>query len=144
MRAPELIEFLYIARAFCFSHTRTTGVAAACLDGVRRAGTGASRIESLWATEVLQGGPGAAGRHGPSENAHHSRCWLAIAALAHRLSRELFRKGCAGDGHSGSTVPKGPSARAYLVAATHRGGVWTALEAFGKWGSGWDDLTDRF
>jgi glycine C-acetyltransferase len=57
------------------------------------------------------------------------------AALAHRLSRELFEEGVLATGIGFPTVPKGRARVRTIVAATHtRGELDRALEAFGKVG----------
>jgi glycine C-acetyltransferase len=133
----ELIEFLYHrARPFLFSTSHPPAVAAACLAAFDVLEQEPERIESLWAnTKYFKAGLAAAGFDTGASETPITPVLVGDAALAHRLSRELFEKGVLATGIGFPTVPKGRARVRTIVAATHtRGELDRALEAFGKVG----------
>jgi glycine C-acetyltransferase len=133
----ELIEFLYHrARPFLFSTSHPPAVAAACLAAFDVLEQEPERIESLWAnTKYFKAGLAAAGFDTGASETPITPVLVGDAALAHRLSRELFEEGVLATGIGFPTVPKGRARVRTIVAATHtRGELDRALEAFGKVG----------
>jgi glycine C-acetyltransferase len=133
----ELIEFLYHrARPFLFSTSHPPAVAAACLAAFDVLEQEPERIESLWDnTKYFKAGLAAAGFDTGASETPITPVLVGDAALAHRLSRELFEEGVLATGIGFPTVPKGRARVRTIVAATHtRGELDRALEAFQKVG----------
>jgi glycine C-acetyltransferase len=133
----ELIEFLYHrARPFLFSTSHPPAVAAACLAAFDVLEQEPERIQSLWDnTKYFKAGLAAAGFDTGASETPITPVLVGDAALAHRLSRELFEEGVLATGIGFPTVPKGRARVRTIVAATHtRGELDRALEAFGKVG----------
>ena len=133
----ELIEFLYHrARPFLFSTSHPPAVAAACLAAFDVLEQEPERIQSLWDnTKYFKAGLAAAGFDTGASETPITPVLVGEAALAHRLSRELFEEGVLATGIGFPTVPKGRARVRTIVAATHtRGELDRALEAFQKVG----------
>jgi glycine C-acetyltransferase len=133
----DLIEFLYHrARPFLFSTSHPPAVAAACLAAFDVLEQEPERIQSLRDnTKYFKAGLAAAGFDTGASETPITPVLVGDAALAHRLSRELFEEGVLATGIGFPTVPKGRARVRTIVAATHtRGELDRALEAFGKVG----------
>jgi glycine C-acetyltransferase len=134
----DLIEFLYHrARPFLFSTSHPPAVAAACLAAFDVLEQEPERIQSLWEnTRYFKAGLAAAGFDTGVSETPITPILVGDAALAHRLSRELFEEGVLATGIGFPTVPKGRARVRTIVAATHtREELDRALEAFRKVGA---------
>ena len=133
----DLIEFLYHrARPFVFSTSHPPAVAASCLAAFDVLEQEPERIQSLWDnTKYFKAGLTAAGFDTGVSETPITPVFVGEAALAHRLSRELFEEGVLATGIGFPTVPKGRARVRTIVAATHtRQELDHALEAFRKVG----------
>jgi glycine C-acetyltransferase len=133
----DLIEFLYHrARPFLFSTSHPPAVAAACLAAFDVLEREPERIQSLWDNaKYFKAGLTAAGFDTGASETPITPVFVGEAALAHRLSRELFEEGVLATGIGFPTVPKGRARVRTIVAATHtRQELDRALEAFRKVG----------
>ena len=133
----DLIEFLYHrARPFLFSTSHPPAVAASCLAAFDVLEQEPERIQSLWDnTKYFKAGLTAAGFDTGVSETPITPVFVGEAALAHRLSRELFEEGVLATGIGFPTVPKGRARVRTIVAATHtRQELDHALEAFRKVG----------
>jgi glycine C-acetyltransferase len=133
----DLIEFLYHrARPFLFSTSHPPAVAAACLAAFDVLEQEPERIASLWDnTKYFKAGLSAAGFDTGASETPITPVMVGDAALAHRLSRELFEEGVLATGIGFPTVPKGRARVRTIVAATHtHEELDRALEAFQKVG----------
>src|ERR1017187_3126983 len=133
----DLIDFLYHrARPFLFSTSHPPAVAASCLAAFDVLEEEPERIQSLWDnTKYFKAGLTAAGFDTGVSETPITPVFVGEAALAHRLSRELFEEGVLATGIGFPTVPKGRARVRTIVAATHtRQELDHALEAFRKVG----------
>jgi glycine C-acetyltransferase len=133
----DLIEFLYHrARPFLFSTSHPPAVAASCLAAFDVLEQEPERIRNLWEnTKYFKAGLAAAGFDTGASETPITPVLVGDAALAHRLSRELFEEGVLATGIGFPTVPKGRARVRTIVAATHtKGDLERALEAFRKVG----------
>jgi glycine C-acetyltransferase len=133
----ELIEFLYHrARPFLFSTSHPPAVAASCMAAFDVLEQEPERIEQLWDnTRYLKAGLTSAGFNTGISETPITPVIVGDAALAHRLSRELFEEGVLATGIGFPTVPKGKARVRTIVTATHtRQELDRALEAFQKVG----------
>jgi glycine C-acetyltransferase len=129
----ELIEFLYHrARPFLFSTSHPPAVAASCLAAFDVLEQEPERIERLWEnTRYFKAGLSAAGFNTGMSETPITPVIVGEAALAHRLSRELFDEGVLATGIGFPTVPKGKARVRTIVAATHtKDQLDRALDAF--------------
>jgi glycine C-acetyltransferase len=134
----DLIEFLYHrARPFLFSTSHPPAVAAACLAAFDVLEQEPERIASLWEnTRYFKAGLTAAGFDTGASETPITPVMVGDAALAHRLSRDLFEEGVLATGIGFPTVAKGRARVRTIVAATHtKGELDRALEAFRKVGA---------
>jgi glycine C-acetyltransferase len=117
----DLIEFLYHrARPFLYSTSHPPAVAAACLAAFDVLEQEPERIEKLWDnTKYFKQGLGAAGFHTGMSETPITPVIVGEAALAHRLSRELFEEGVLATGIGFPTVAKGKARVRTIVSATH-------------------------
>ena len=134
----DLIEFLYHrARPFLFSTSHPPAVAAACLAAFDVLEQEPERIEQLWEnTRYFKAGldrrPGF--DTGISETPI-TPVMVGDAALAHKLSRELFDAGVLATGIGFPTVPKDKARVRTIVASTHtKAELDQALEVFARVG----------
>jgi glycine C-acetyltransferase len=133
----DLIEFLYHrARPFLFSTSHPPALAAACLAAFDVLEQEPERIQNLWEnTRYFKAGLAAAGFDTGASQTPITPVLVGDAALAHRLSRELFEEGVLATGIGFPTVPKGRARVRTIVAATHtKGELDRALEAFRRVG----------
>ena len=133
----DLIEFLYHrARPFLFSTSHPPAVAAACLAAFDVLEQEPERIEQLWNnTRYFKQGLQSAGFDTGISETPITPVFTGDAALAFRLSRELFDEGVLATGIGFPTVPKGKARVRTIVASTHtRAELDQALEAFKKVG----------
>ncbi len=133
----DLIEFLYHrARPFLFSTSHPPAVAAACLAAFDVLEQEPQRIDRLWEnTRYFKQGLASAGFNTGISETPITPVIVGEAALAHRLSRELFEEGVLATGIGFPTVAKGKARVRTIVAATHtRGELDQALDAFRKVG----------
>jgi len=133
----DLIEFLYHrARPFLFSTSHPPAVAAACLAAFDVLEQEPERIEKLWDnTRYFKQGLKSAGFNTGISETPITPVIVGEAALAYRLSRELFEEGVLATGIGFPTVAKGKARVRTIVAATHtRAELDRALEAFQKVG----------
>jgi glycine C-acetyltransferase len=129
----DLIEFLYHrARPFLFSTSHPPAVAAACLAAFDVLETEPERIERLWDnTRYFKQGLAEAGFDTGISETPITPVMTGDAALAHRLSRELFEGGVLATGIGFPTVPKGKARVRTIVTATHtRSELDRALDVF--------------
>jgi glycine C-acetyltransferase len=133
----DLIEFLYHrARPFLFSTSHPPAVAAACLAAFDVLEQEPERIEALWANaRYFKQGLASAGFNTGISETPITPVIVGEAALAHRLSRELFEEGVLATGIGFPTVAKGKARVRTIVASTHtRADLDRALEVFEKVG----------
>src|SRR5476651_1136233 len=133
----DLIEFLYHrARPFLFSTSHPPAVAAACLAAFDVLEQEPERIEKLWDnTRYFKQGLKSAGFNTGISETPITPVIVGEAALAYRLSGELFEEGVLATGIGFPTVAKGKARVRTIVAATHtRAELDRALEAFQKVG----------
>jgi len=133
----DLIEFLYHrARPFLFSTSHPPAVAASCLAAFDVLEREPERIAALWDnTRYFKAGLTAAGFDTGASETPITPVMVGEAALAHRLSRELFEEGVLATGIGFPTVPKGRARVRTIVTATHtKEELDRAMEAFGKVG----------
>jgi glycine C-acetyltransferase len=133
----DLIEFLYHrARPFLFSTSHPPAVAAACMAAFDVLEQEPELIERLWEnTRYFKAGLTAAGLQTGASETPITPVMAGDAALAHRLSRELFEEGVFATGIGFPTVPKGKARVRTIVSAGHsRAELDRALEAFRKVG----------
>jgi glycine C-acetyltransferase len=133
----DLIEYLYHrARPFLFSTSHPPAVAAACLAAFDILEQEPERIRQLWDnTYYFKRGLTEAGFDTGISETPITPVMVGDAALAHRLSRELFAEGVLATGIGFPTVPKGKARVRTIVTATHtREELDRALEAFQKVG----------
>jgi glycine C-acetyltransferase len=133
----DLIDFLYHrARPFLFSTSHPPAVAASCLAAFDVLEQEPERIRNLWEnTKYFKAGLAAAGFDTGASETPITPVLVGDAALAHRLSRELFEEGVLATGIGFPTVPKDRARVRTIVAATHtKGELDRALEAFRKVG----------
>ena len=129
----ELIEFLYHrARPFLFSTSHPPAVAASCIAAFDVLEQEPERIQRLWDnTKYFKAGLTAAGFNTGMSETPITPVIVGEAALAHRLSRELFQEGVLATGIGFPTVAKGKARVRTIVTATHtRQELDRALEAF--------------
>ncbi|MBZ5584876.1 MAG: glycine C-acetyltransferase [Acidobacteriia bacterium] len=129
----ELIEFLYHrARPFLFSTSHPPAVAASCIAAFDVLEQEPERIQRLWDnTKCFKAGLTAAGFNTGMSETPITPVIVGEAALAHRLSRELFQEGVLATGIGFPTVAKGKARVRTIVTATHtRQELDRALEAF--------------
>ncbi|HEY1493405.1 MAG TPA: glycine C-acetyltransferase [Candidatus Solibacter sp.] len=133
----DLIEFLYHrARPFLFSTSHPPAVAAACLAAFDVLEQEPERIEQLWDnTRYFKKGLQEAGFDTGISETPITPVIVGEAALAHKLSRELFEEGVLATGIGFPTVAKGKARVRTIVASTHtEAELDQALEAFRKVG----------
>ena len=133
----DLIEFLYHrARPFLFSTSHPPAVAAACLAAFDVLEQEPERIEQLWEnTRYFKKGLQDAGFDTGISETPITPVMVGDAALAHRLSRELFEEGVLATGIGFPTVPKGRARVRTIVASTHtQSELDQALEVFRRVG----------
>ena len=133
----DLIEFLYHrARPFLFSTSHPPAVAAACLAAFDVLEREPERIDALWANaRYFKHGLASAGFNTGISETPITPVIVGEAALAHRLSRELFEEGVLATGIGFPTVAKGKARVRTIVASTHsRADLDRALEVFEKVG----------
>jgi glycine C-acetyltransferase len=133
----DLIEFLYHrARPFLFSTSHPPAVAAACLAAFDVLEQEPERIQALWDnTKYFKAGLTAAGFNTGVSETPITPVIVGEAALAHKLSQNLFDQGVLATGIGFPTVPKGKARVRTIVTATHtREELDRALEAFQKVG----------
>jgi glycine C-acetyltransferase len=133
----DLIEFLYHrARPFLFSTSHPPAVAASCLAAFDVLEQEPERIDRLWENaRYFKAGLAAAGFDTGMSETPITPVLAGEAALAHRLSRELFEEGVLATGIGFPTVPKGKARVRTIVNATHtKAELDRALEAFRKVG----------
>ncbi|HTX39884.1 MAG TPA: glycine C-acetyltransferase [Bryobacteraceae bacterium] len=129
----DLIEFLYHrARPFLFSTSHPPAVAAACLAAFDVLEQEPERIATLWEnTRYFKRGLTGAGFNTGISETPITPVIVGEAALAHQLSRELFKEGVLATGIGFPTVPKGKARVRTIVTATHtRAELDRALETF--------------
>jgi len=133
----DLIEFLYHrARPFLFSTSHPPAVAAACLAAFDVLEQEPERMEKLWDnTRYFKEGLRAAGFDTGMSETPITPAIVGDAALAHRLSSELFSEGVLATGIGFPTVPKGKARVRTIVSASHtKEELDGALAAFRKVG----------
>src|SRR3954451_9487757 len=133
----DLIEFLYHrARPFLFSTSHPPAVAAACLAAFDVLEQEPERIEQLWAnTRYFKQGLKDAGFDTGISETPITPVITGDAAVAHRLSRELFEEGVLATGIGFPTVAKGKARIRTIVSSEHtRAELDRALEVFAKVG----------
>ena len=133
----DLIEFLYHrARPFLFSTSHPPAVAAACLAAFDVLEQEPERIQNLWNnTKYFKQGLSEAGFNTGISETPITPVIVGEAALAHKLSRELFDEGVLATGIGFPTVAKDKARVRTIVSATHtRDELDRALEAFRKVG----------
>ncbi len=133
----DLIEFLYHrARPFLFSTSHPPAVAAACLAAFDVLEQEPERIDRLWEnTRYFKQGLASAGFNTGISETPITPVIVGDAALAHRLSRELFDEGVLATGIGFPTVAKGKARVRTIVASTHtQAELDRALDAFQKVG----------
>jgi len=133
----DLIEFLYHrARPFLFSTSHPPAVAAACLAAFDVLEQEPERMEKLWDnTRHFKEGLRAAGFDTGMSETPITPVIVGDAALAHRLSSELFSEGVLATGIGFPTVPKGKARVRTIVSASHtKEELDGALAAFRKVG----------
>jgi glycine C-acetyltransferase len=133
----DLIEFLYHrARPFLFSTSHPPAVAAACLAAFDVLEQEPERIQNLWNnTKYFKQGLSRAGFNTGISETPITPVIVGEAALAHRLSRELFEEGVLATGIGFPTVAKDKARVRTIVSATHtREELDRALDAFRKVG----------
>jgi glycine C-acetyltransferase len=133
----DLIEFLYHrARPFLFSTSHPPAVAASCLAAFDVLEQEPERIQQLWDnTKYFKAGLTSAGFNTGISETPITPVIVGEAALAHRLSRELFEEGLLATGIGFPTVPKGKARVRTIVTATHtREELDRALSIFRKVG----------
>jgi len=129
----DLIEFLYHrARPFLFSTSHPPAVAAACIAAFDVLEQEPERIQMLWDnTGYFKEGLKAAGFDTGISETPITPVMTGDAALAHRLSRELFDGGVLATGIAFPTVAKGKARVRTIVASTHtKAELDRALEVF--------------
>jgi glycine C-acetyltransferase len=129
----DLIEFLYHrARPFLFSTSHPPAVAAACIAAFDVLDQEPERIQLLWQNaEYFKNGLKAAGFDTGISETPITPVITGDAALAHRLSGELFNQGVLATGIGFPTVAKGKARVRTIVASTHtKAELDRALEAF--------------
>jgi glycine C-acetyltransferase len=133
----DLIEFLYHrARPFLFSTSHPPSVAASCIAAFDILEQEPERIEQLWAnTGYFKKGLAEAGFNTGISETPITPVIVGEAALAHRLSAELFNEGVLATGIAFPTVAKDKARVRTIVAATHtREELDRALETFRRVG----------
>lgn len=133
----DLIEFLYHrARPFLFSTSHPPAVAASCLAAFDVLEQEPERIDRLWDnTKYFKQGLTSAGFNTGISETPITPVIVGEAALAHRLSRELFQEGVFATGIGFPTVAKGKARVRTIVTSEHtREELDRALEAFRKVG----------
>jgi glycine C-acetyltransferase len=133
----DLIEFLYHrARPFLFSTSHPPAVAAACLAAFDVLEQEPERIEQLWDnTRYFKKGLQEAGFNTGISETPITPVIVGEAALAHKLSRELFDEGVLATGIGFPTVAKGKARVRTIVASTHtKAELDQALDTFRKVG----------
>ena len=133
----DLIEFLYHrARPFLFSTSHPPAVAAACLAAFDVLEQEPERIDALWANaRYFKQGLASAGFNTGISETPITPVIVGEAALAHRVSRELFEEGVLATGIGFPTVAKDKARVRTIVASTHtRAHLDRALEIFEKVG----------
>ena len=133
----DLIEFLYHrARPFLFSTSHPPAVAAACLAAFDVLEQEPERIDALWANaRYFKQGLASAGFNTGISETPITPVIVGEAALAHRVSRELFEEGVLATGIGFPTVAKDKARVRTIVASTHtRADLDRALEIFEKVG----------
>ena len=117
----DLIEFLYHrARPFLFSTSHPPAVAAACLAAFDVLEQEPERIDRLWDnTRYFKQGLTAAGFDTGISETPITPVILGEAAMAHKLSRELFAQGVLATGIGFPTVPKGRARVRTIVTSEH-------------------------
>ncbi len=133
----DLIEFLYHrARPFLFSTSHPPSVAASCIAAFDILEQEPERIEQLWTnTRYFKKGLAEAGFNTGISETPITPVIVGEAALAHRLSAELFNEGVLATGIAFPTVAKDKARVRTIVAATHtREELDRALEVFKRVG----------
>jgi glycine C-acetyltransferase len=142
----DLIDFLYQrARPFLFSTSHPPAVAAACLAAFDVLEQEPERIEALWEnTRYWKQGLVALGFDTGISETPIVPVMIGDAALAHRLSRELFDQGVLATGIGFPTVPKGKARVRTIVSSAHtRAQLDQALDAFNRVGRKLELLTRK-
>ncbi len=132
-----LIEFLqHRARPFLFSTSHPPPVAAACLAAIDVLLEEPEIIDRLWDnTRVFKAGLEALGFNTGASESPITPVIVGDAALAMRLSDELFKKGVFAQGLGFPTVPRDQARVRTIVTATHtREDLQFALDAFASVG----------
>ena len=133
----DLIEFLYHrARPFLFSTSHPPSVAASCIAAFEILEQEPERIEQLWAnTRYFKKGLAEAGFNTGISETPITPVIVGEAALAYRLSSELFDEGVLATGIAFPTVAKDKARVRTIVAATHtQDELDRALEIFKRVG----------
>jgi glycine C-acetyltransferase len=133
----DLIDYLYHrARPFLFSTSHPPAVAASCLAAFDVLEHEPERIQHLWDnTRYFKAGLTAAGFNTGMSETPITPVIVGDAALAHRLSEELFREGVLATGIGFPTVARGKARVRTIVTATHtKAHLDRALEAFERAG----------
>jgi glycine C-acetyltransferase len=133
----DLIEFLYHrARPFLFSTSHPPSVAASCIAAFEILEQEPERIEQLWTnTRYFKKGLADAGFNTGISETPITPVMVGEAALAYRLSSELFEEGVLATGIAFPTVAKDKARVRTIVAATHtREELDRALEIFRRVG----------
>jgi glycine C-acetyltransferase len=132
-----LVDFLHHrARPFLFSTSHPPAVAAACLAAIDVLLEEPQLIDRLWEnTRVFKAGLEALGFNTGASESPITPVIVGDAALAMRLSDELFRKGVFAQGLGFPTVPRDQARVRTIVTATHtREDLQFALDAFASVG----------
>jgi glycine C-acetyltransferase len=133
----DLIEFLYHrARPFLFSTSHPPAVAAACLAAFDVLEQEPERIDRLWEnTKYFKAGLTSAGFNTGISETPITPVIVGDAAVAHRLSRELFQDGVFATGIGFPTVAKGKARVRTIVSSEHtKPELDRALEVFSRVG----------
>jgi len=135
--SKDLIEFLYHrARPFLFSTSHPPAVAAACLGAIEVLESEPGLIERLWDnTRFFKSGLQALGFNTGSSESPITPVMVGDAALAMRLSDDLFAEGVFAQGIGFPTVARDKARVRTIVTATHsKEELQFALDCFARVG----------
>lgn len=133
----ELIEFLYHrARPFLFSTSHPPSVTATCIGAFELLEQSPELIHRLWEnTHFFKAGLQKLGLNTGMSETPITPVIVGDAALAHRLSRELFQDGVFAQGIGYPTVAEGKARIRTIVTATHtQQDLQTALDVLERVG----------
>jgi glycine C-acetyltransferase len=133
----DFVEFLYHrARPFLFSTSHPPAVTAACIAALDVLETEPQWMERLWSnTAFFKAGLQNLGFNTGKSESPITPVIVGEAALAARMSDQLFRAGVFAQSIGFPTVPRGLARLRTIVTATHtREDLQYALDTFGKVG----------